>query len=995
MLTGNLLQLTVDIANYQPSVEETQVTVKVTDNADEVSQRLSSSTVVQILFVSPVLHSVQFTQPTYQWSVDENSASDVVIGTVRVQIIDGAGGEVQSQYIEYRIKSVEPEIMADKLKVNLESGQVTTTAKIIDYEAVSTITVTIEASENTTAMETLRADVQIVITVEDLNDNEPRFIGSNEVYVDADGKVLPSIGVLIDENKIAGDLILTLSDFVQDQDKSFEPNWAFQMLSGSHFFELSESNLILSKNVTCEQILTETNNRIQIRVVDENVSTLYSDGVVDVFFVDLNNKFPPQFQTQRYTWPVAESSKPVKEIGIVKATDSDCGYETTYASQLQQYYTSYLDHSLIAPQYHVINSIRYYLVESAESRNISLLDFFEVEPRIGQVYLIKSVNYETNSIFDGRMLAVDFVTPKRISIVPIKIPVIDENEPPEFENSLYEESVFETDSMGDEILSVAALDLDASESFANFRYELQSNVSLVLNIDHNTGVISNRVPLDREILGNLLEFAVFAVDSQDPDIRTSTDVEITILDINDNAPLLGGIYEINRDLKIDENQPAKSVIATFDLIYDLDTAENGAPFIIEINNLEVSNLVEIVGNELRSKDSFDHEQVENFEVIIGITDNGTPEQTSLFTFNVHIEDLNDNPPFSKSWTVNIVSHSFIPNLEIEFVYPEDSDSTSNEFSCSNVEASSEISVVGLDSTCRFSVFETFVDSTALTQYTVNDGVHVDVLGSALVSSFVFGDEITVKASSFFMRIESLTIEDFIELGMAELIKNVRNLVMVDVNVVSIWNVQRPEASVLVMLAAKSISEDDFKRVQDLMSQISHLTGLKISNVSKSACEALEVYCSNGQTSSCSENIEIGNVENRQTFSSNSVILNTLDVTLSLKCGIEDVLNYCIDNEKNSVLVCLNGGFCLRSTENDHFTCQCLEGFSGKSCEFSNGVETRPCQRNDNSGDQLCTGTSDGSFCINKEQDEMQLECVCQFPYQGKNCGSNCNQWFTS
>lgn len=106
------------------------------------------------------------------------------------------------------------------------------------------------------------------------------------------------------------------------------------------------------------------------------------------------------------------------------------------------------------------------------------------------------------------------------------------NNAPIFENTPYAVSVFEDAPVGATILVVLATDNDVGVN-AQVTYSLDEETDFAIN--SQTGALTTIRPLDREIQSSYL-LTVTAKDGGNPPLQDTTDIEISVGDINDNAP---------------------------------------------------------------------------------------------------------------------------------------------------------------------------------------------------------------------------------------------------------------------------------------------------------------------------------------------------------------------------------------------------------------------------------------------------------------------------
>uniref|UniRef100_A0A4W4GSM4 Cadherin-23 n=1 Tax=Electrophorus electricus TaxID=8005 RepID=A0A4W4GSM4_ELEEL len=344
-------------------------------------------------------------------------------------------------------------------------------------------------------------------------------------------------------------------------------------------------------------------------------------GRLRINVVDVNDN-PPVFQKDSYTGSLMENQQTPQMVARVRATDEDSppnnllAYSITYASQFLSYFS--------------ISMVEGYAVITVTRP----LDYEQVPG--GMVYLT--------------LMAKDGGNPPLNSTVPITIELLDENDnPPEFSQSSYIVRISENMVAGATVLFVTATDRDASREFgqASLIYSLQGPSEFRLNT--RSGEVTTTALLDREVKSEYI-LIVRAVDGgvgplQKTGIAT---VNITILDINDNAPVwrdepyLANVVEMSPI-----NTDVISVLAV-----DPDNGENGTvvysifpanPFYI-INNR--TGKIRTSGAVL-DRESLDPRASQLMRtIVISATDRGNPPllSSASATVQVNLLDLNDNDP---------------------------------------------------------------------------------------------------------------------------------------------------------------------------------------------------------------------------------------------------------------------------------------------------------------------------------------------------------------
>uniref|UniRef100_A0A3B4TJP7 Cadherin-23 n=1 Tax=Seriola dumerili TaxID=41447 RepID=A0A3B4TJP7_SERDU len=344
-------------------------------------------------------------------------------------------------------------------------------------------------------------------------------------------------------------------------------------------------------------------------------------GRIRVNVLDVNDN-APLFQKEAYVGSLRENEQAVQPVARVRATDEDSPpnnfltYTITSASAFLSFFSI-----VMVEGYAVISVTR-------------PLDYEQV-PK-GMIYLT--------------VMAKDGGNPALNSTVTVTVEVIDENDnPPEFSKPSYIVKIPENIIAGATVLLVNATDLDASREFgqASLIYSLEGSSQFRLN--SRSGEITTTALLDRELKSEYI-LIVRAVDGGvGPQQKTGiATVNITILDINDNAPVWKDEpYHAN----VVEMSPINTDVISV-LAVDPDNGENGTvvysispenPF-YTINSS--TGKIRTSGVTLDRESSNPRDTVLMRAIIISAVDRGTPplRASASTTVFVNLLDLNDNDP---------------------------------------------------------------------------------------------------------------------------------------------------------------------------------------------------------------------------------------------------------------------------------------------------------------------------------------------------------------
>ncbi|XP_045061078.1 protocadherin beta-16-like [Coregonus clupeaformis] len=181
-------------------------------------------------------------------------------------------------------------------------------------------------------------------------------------------------------------------------------------------------------------------------------------------------------------------------------------------------------------------------------------------------------------------------------------------------------------------------------------------------------------PLDREKQEHLF-LTLTAIDGGDPQLSGTMQIEITVLDANDNAPVFTQeIYKAT----ITENAPKGTVLSTVSasdadegsygrISYSITNTLDDVPEIFEIN--EDSGIVVLSGN-------IDYEKARHYEIHVQASDDGG--LTDSCKINVEVVDTNDNKPLMNIMSkTNAISENAEPGTVVTIINVQDPDSGDN------------------------------------------------------------------------------------------------------------------------------------------------------------------------------------------------------------------------------------------------------------------------------------------------------------------------------
>lgn len=503
--------------------------------------------------------------------------------------------------------------------------------KPLDYETITEYTLTMGV-KNTWDLETEKV---IKIKVEDVNDNIPYF---TEVTTGS-----------ISENELAGTPVMQVRAF--DMDGTSANNIvSFRLEDNTEFFMIDSS----TGNITALKTLDrEERDFYNVKVIasDNSPSALFDSGAPNqgqqVFRIEIadKNDHPPHFQRGEYMADELPEDSNVNSVVIeVTANDKDDASQITY---------------------------------TIVSGNTG--DAFKIESSTGTIKVNSPLDYEKLTEYSLRIRAFDGIY-EDFATVTIRIKNVNDN-PPVFTESNYNTTIEEEKVVQGCILRVEAYDPDISDRAIpqNIKYSIvKAEQQSLLVIDGN-GCLRLIKPLDRDQPNGhkYWQIIISAIDENGNGIRSTTEVTITLLDINDNAPFL-----VTRQPVVwYENQAADRIVQLTS--NDYDESQNGPPFTYDIADTATEDIRRkfgIEGDFLVARTTFDREEQKDYWIPILVTDGGNPRQSNISLLHLIIGDVNDNamePGQSNVFVYNYKGEA--PDTEIGRVYVNDKVSYSLEY----------------------------------------------------------------------------------------------------------------------------------------------------------------------------------------------------------------------------------------------------------------------------------------------------------------------------
>uniref|UniRef100_A0A1A8LUI0 Cadherin 7, type 2 n=2 Tax=Nothobranchius pienaari TaxID=704102 RepID=A0A1A8LUI0_9TELE len=451
---------------------------------------------------------------------------------------------------------------------------------------------------------------EFVVKVQDINDNEPKFL---------DGPYMAGVP----EMSPLGTMVVQVA--ATDADDPTYGNSArvvYSIVHGQPYFSVEPKTGVI--RTALPNMDRETRDQyvlvIQAKDMVGQMGGLSGTTSVTVTLTDVNDN-PPRFSHKSYQYTVLEVLPVKSVVARIKAADADIG-------------------SNAEMDYRIMDG------DGPGMFNITT----DEETQEGVITLQKPLDFETRNSFSLRVEATNrnidsnFLSSGPFSdITSVRVTVEDVNEPPIFSSPLNKMVVSEDAKVGTSIGRVSAHDPDTSNSAIRYSIDRNTDLDRFFNVDALSGVISTAKPLDREV-NSVHNLTIWATESQDPAQIGKGIALITVLDINDNAP----VFAIEYDTTLCENAMPGQLIRTISAV-DKDEPLSGHRFYFTLDAPVAGNLnftlrdnKDNTASMLTKRGGFRRSEQPVYRLPVLITDSGSPALSSTNTLLVRVCECDSN-----------------------------------------------------------------------------------------------------------------------------------------------------------------------------------------------------------------------------------------------------------------------------------------------------------------------------------------------------------------
>uniref|UniRef100_A0A3P9JAG2 Cadherin, EGF LAG seven-pass G-type receptor 3 n=1 Tax=Oryzias latipes TaxID=8090 RepID=A0A3P9JAG2_ORYLA len=816
-----------------------------------------------------------FVSTPFQASVLESAP--VGSSILHIQAIDTDSGD--NARLEYRLTGTGSDT---PFIINSATGWVTVSS-ILDRESVEHYFFGVEARDY--GMPPLSATASVTITVMDVNDNRPEFL-QKEYY----GR--------LNEDAAVGTSVVTVTAVDRDVNSAV----TYQITGGNTRNRFAISTAGGAGLLSLALPLDYKQERRYVLTVTASDRTLHDTCQVHINITDANTH-RPVFQSAHYSVSVNEDQPPGSTVVVISATDDDVGENAR---------------------------ITYFLEDNIPQ--------FRIDPASGAITLQAELDYEDQMTYTLAITAKDNGIPQKSDTTYVEVNVNDVNDnSPQFLSPRYQGTVSEDAPPFTSVLQISATDRDAhANGRVQYTFQNGEDGDGDFTIEPTSGIVRTVRRLDRESVP-FYELTAYAVDRGVPPQRTPVHIQVTVLDVNDNAPVFPAD---DFEVLVKENSAVGSVVSQITAT-DPDEGANAQIMyqIVEGNIPEIFQM-DIFSGELTSLIDLDYEARNEYVIVVQAT---SAPLVSRATVRIRLVDQNDNRPTLQDF--HIIFNNFVSNRSNSFpsgvigrVPAHDPDVSDRLYY--TIDRGNELHLLLLNHTSGEIRLSRKLDNNrplvAPMLITVTDGVHSIsaqcVLRVLIITEDMLGNSVTV-------RLQNMTQEHFLSPLLGNFLEGVSAVLSVPVENVFIFNIQpdldaAPGRILNVSFSAALpggffyASEDLEEKLYLNRPRLTSLTQMEVLPFDDNVC--LREPCQNYMK--C---ISVLRFNSSAPFiSSPSILFRPIHPIAGLRCRCpvgftgdycETEINLCYSNP------CLNGGVCAR--REGGYTCICREDYSGDRCEF--------------------------------------------------------------
>ncbi|XP_015744320.1 protocadherin Fat 1 isoform X1 [Python bivittatus] len=389
--------------------------------------------------------------------------------------------------------------------------------------------------------------------------------------------------------------------------------------------------------------------KLSIRATD-SLTGAHAEVFVDIIIEDINDN-PPVFTEQIYATTISEASIIGTSVVRVRATDADSG---------------------------INRRISYHLVGNSSKNN----DYFVIDST-GLILTARSLDFEQARQHTLLIRAIDSGMPPLSSDIVVTVDITDLNDnPPVFNQLLYEANVSELAPHGHFVMCVKASDPDSSDA-EKLEYSIVTgNDNMHFVIHSKTGVItlSN---VHRQTLKPIYHLNISVSDGV---FRSSAHVLINVIGANLHNPVF---TQNEYEVELAENAPLHTLVTEVKAT-DKDTGSYGSITYHIMNDFAKDRFYTNEKGQIFTLEKLDRETQAEKVIFIRFMAKDAGGKVAFCSINVILTDVNDNAPLFRATEYEVNIGSDVPRgTSVVKVLASDADEGSNADITYTIEADSE------------------------------------------------------------------------------------------------------------------------------------------------------------------------------------------------------------------------------------------------------------------------------------------------------------------
>ncbi|XP_058264266.1 protocadherin alpha-C2-like isoform X12 [Hemibagrus wyckioides] len=428
----------------------------------------------------------KFDKESYTIHLMENSPiGNLVVKLNATDLDDGSNSDIVYSFSLYTSEKTQ-----ETFSLNPNNGEIRVKG-VINYEDFRIYDMEIIATDK--GVSSLSGQCKVTILVTDMNDNHP-------------GISIKSFLSPIKEDVSVGTVIAVVS--VSDKDSGENGHIDIQ-ISEKLPFALKESSdnyyeLIVSEPLDREKVAEYD---ITFTITDRGNPPLSENETVTLELLDVNDNVP-WFSQSVYTIQLLENNPPGALLSSLTAIDPDL-HENQY--------------------------LVYFIIEK-EIVNTSMSMLFSINPENGNLYALKTFDYEIEKEFLFHIEARDSGVPPLSSNVTVQIVIMDQNDntpvivsPWRAHGSVVEEKIPRSTDKGTLIAKVIAIDTDSVHNSRITYQFLQNTDATLFSLDQYNGEIrTTRMFSYRDSRHQRL--VVIAKDNGEPSLSATVTIKLSTVE---------------------------------------------------------------------------------------------------------------------------------------------------------------------------------------------------------------------------------------------------------------------------------------------------------------------------------------------------------------------------------------------------------------------------------------------------------------------------------